>query len=225
MSTGHNSGEEELKRLELAGKALYDSAFDFFPAGTDTILATLEWIMVYMAKYPQVQSDVQSEIDDVVGRDRLPTLNDRDNLPLTQSCLLEIQRYASAVPFAVPHSTTQDTVLDGYYVPKDMLVFVNLYSAHYDPEVWHQPDIFNPRRFLAHDGTLDEEKTKLAIPFSLGPRRCPGRNVARIKMFMYFATFLHQLNFSCPDGQKVSLEASSQFPRRPQEFKVQIDPR
>ena len=53
--TGHNSGEEELQRLGLAGKALYQSAFDFFPAGTETVLATLEWIMVYMVTYPNVQ--------------------------------------------------------------------------------------------------------------------------------------------------------------------------
>eukprot|EP00057_Strongylocentrotus_purpuratus_P019752 XP_011674226.1 PREDICTED: cytochrome P450 1B1-like [Strongylocentrotus purpuratus] len=106
-----------------------------------------------------------------------------------------------------------------------MLVFVSLYSAHFDPDVWETPEVFNPRRFLAQDGTLDEEKTKLAIPFSLGPRRCLGSGVARIQLFIYFTTFLHQLNFKCPDGQKASLDPISTFPRRPKVFNVQIDPR
>ncbi|XP_063961541.1 cytochrome P450 1A1-like [Lytechinus pictus] len=225
ITTGRNS-EDELQRLGLNGKALYQSAFDFFPAGTETILATLEWMMVYMVTHPEVQSDVQLEIDNIIGRDRLPSWSDREKLPLTQSCLLEIQRHATAVPFAVPHSTTRDTVLDGYYIPKDMLVFVSIYSAHFDPGVWDKPEEFNPRRFLTLDGKLDEEKTKLAIPFSLGVRRCVGSGLARIKLFTYFTTFLHQLNFRCPDGEKGSIEPGSLgFPIRPKVFNVQIDPR
>eukprot|EP00057_Strongylocentrotus_purpuratus_P034110 XP_793963.1 PREDICTED: cytochrome P450 1A5-like [Strongylocentrotus purpuratus] len=225
ITTSTEIGEEELKRLGLAGNTLLQTVHDFFGAGYETTSATLEWMLLYMASYPQVQSDVQGEIDKVIGRHRLPTLNDFDNLPLTQSCLLEIQRHASVIPFAIPHSTTKDTVLDEYFVPKDMVVFVNLYSAHFDPEVWDQPEVFNARRFLAQDGTLDKDKEKLVVAFGLGRRKCIGSDLARINLFIYFTTLLHQLNFSCPQGQKVSLDSAFALIRRPLEFNVELVPR
>jgi len=47
-----------------------------FPAAT-TVSTTLNFAMVFLLKYPEVQSKMQQEMDTVVGRDRLPTLDDR----------------------------------------------------------------------------------------------------------------------------------------------------
>jgi cytochrome P450 len=47
-----------------------------FPAST-TVTATLNFAMVFLMNYPDVQTKMQEELDVVIGRDRLPTLDDR----------------------------------------------------------------------------------------------------------------------------------------------------
>jgi cytochrome P450 len=47
-----------------------------FPAST-TVSSTLNFALAFLLNYPEVQSKMQQELDEVVGRDRLPTLDDR----------------------------------------------------------------------------------------------------------------------------------------------------
>ena len=223
LITASRSNREEFQQKGLTENDLLQTADDFFGAGFEPVSTTLEWCILYMAKYPDIQLEIQRELDTIVGRDRLPCLNDRDNLPLTQSCILEIQRHLTVVPFTIPHSTTKDTILDGYYVPKDMVVFINLYSAHHDPNLWTEPDVFNARRFLSSNGTLDKEKANLIIPFGLGRRRCVGSDLAKINLFLFFSTLLHQVSFSPPDGETVSLEAMCGLVKWPKDYAIKVE--
>jgi cytochrome P450 len=50
---------------------------DLLIAGSDTTSGTLSFALMYMVLYPEVQVNVQKELDDVVGRERLPSLNDK----------------------------------------------------------------------------------------------------------------------------------------------------
>ena len=58
------------KQLAVIGTDL------LFPAAT-TVSSTLNFAMVYLLNNPKVQAKMQEELDAVVGRDRLPTLDDR----------------------------------------------------------------------------------------------------------------------------------------------------
>lgn len=55
-----------------------------------------------MMMYPDAQSKAQAEIDRVVGRDRLPTLDDRSMLPYTEALILELMRWAPPIPISTP---------------------------------------------------------------------------------------------------------------------------
>jgi cytochrome P450 len=57
-------------------EALIVTAMDLFGAGSETTATTLSWALVYMILYPDVQSKMQKEIDDVIG-EREPSLDDR----------------------------------------------------------------------------------------------------------------------------------------------------
>ena len=65
--------------------------FELFFAGTDTTSATLRFAILYMVTYPEIQRKVQQELDDVIGREKLPTTRDRHNLPYTDATLLEVR--------------------------------------------------------------------------------------------------------------------------------------
>ena len=64
-----------------------------------------------MAKHPDIQEKVAQEIDRVVGRDRLPSLEDRSTLPYTGAAVYEVLRYSSVAPVGLTHATMEDTTL------------------------------------------------------------------------------------------------------------------
>ncbi|XP_014680009.1 PREDICTED: cytochrome P450 2H1-like, partial [Priapulus caudatus] len=83
---------------------------DLFWAGYDTVTATLRWGLLFMLKNPDVMRRVHAEIDDVIGRGRLPCMADQDDMPYTEATIAEIQRVADIVPL-VPHEVLQDILL------------------------------------------------------------------------------------------------------------------
>ena len=67
--------------------------FDLFSGGSDTTANTLNWTFYHLAKRPQVQAKIQAELDAVIGQNRLPSMEDKSNLPYFEATIQEIQRY------------------------------------------------------------------------------------------------------------------------------------
>lgn len=80
---------------------------DLFSAGMETVKTSLLWINVYMLHNREVMLAVQQELDQVVGRSRLPSIEDLPYLPLTEATILESMRRSSIVPLATTHSPTR----------------------------------------------------------------------------------------------------------------------
>ncbi|CAO2600076.1 Cytochrome P450 2U1 [Lemmus lemmus] len=139
---------------------------DLFVAGTDTTTNSLLWCLLYMSVNPDVQKKVHEEIERVIGCDRLPSLTDKAQMPYTEATIMEVQRLSMAVPLAIPHRTSEKTVLQGYTIPKGTVVIPNLWSVHRDPAIWEKPDDFCPDRFLDDQGQLLKRET--FIPFGIG---------------------------------------------------------
>nr|QLI62174.1 cytochrome P450 25 [Streltzoviella insularis] len=148
---------------------------DMFGAGLDTTSVTLAWFLLYMALYPEEQEIVRKEIlsvypeEDVVDSTRLPHL---------MAALCETQRIRSIVPVGIPHGCVQETYLANYRIPKGTMVVPLQWAIHMDPDVWEDPEIYKPSRFLAPDGTL--LKPQEFIPFQTGKRMCPGDELSRM---------------------------------------------
>jgi cytochrome P450 len=56
-----------------------------------------------MVLYPDVQKRAQEEIDSVVGKDRLPTFEDRPSLPYIDAIVLETLRWNPILPLGDLH--------------------------------------------------------------------------------------------------------------------------
>ncbi|NWI41802.1 CP1A5 protein, partial [Picathartes gymnocephalus] len=179
---------------------------DLFGAGFDTMTTALSWSLMYLVTYPNIQRRIQEELDRTIGRERRPRLSDRGTLPYTEAFILETFRHSSFVPFTIPHSTTKDTVLNGYYIPKDRCVFVNQWQVNHDEKLWEDPETFNPERFLSADGTrVNKEEGEKVLAFGLGKRRCIGETIARWQLFLFLATLLQQLEFGVCQGSRVDM--------------------
>ncbi|NXG10008.1 CP1A5 protein, partial [Sakesphorus luctuosus] len=179
---------------------------DIFGAGFDTVTTALSWSLLYLVTHPDIQKRIQKELDQTIGRERRPRLSDRGMLPYTEAFILEMFRHSSFLPFTIPHSTTKDTVLNGYYIPKDRCVFINQWQVNHDEKLWKDPETFNPERFLSAEGTkVNKEEAEKVLIFGLGKRRCIGESIARWQVFLFLATLLQQLEFSVCDGKKVDM--------------------
>uniref|UniRef100_A0A7N6A0Z4 Cytochrome P450, family 2, subfamily P, polypeptide 6 n=1 Tax=Anabas testudineus TaxID=64144 RepID=A0A7N6A0Z4_ANATE len=190
---------------------------DLFGAGTETTTTTLQWGLLYMILYPDIQGvasecflfspcpeRVQAEIDAVIGSSRQPSVTDRENMPYTDAVIHEIQRMGDIIPLNVIRMTTKDTILDKYTIPKGTIILATLNSVLHDETMWETPHSFNPQHFLDQDGKF--RKREAFLPFSTGKRVCIGEQLARMELFLFFTSLLQRFSFSAPPGEQPTLE-------------------
>ncbi|XP_037551006.1 cytochrome P450 1B1-like [Nematolebias whitei] len=205
---------------ELTKEHTEATVADLVGAGMDTVSTALHWIVLLLAKHPDMQTKLQELIDMVVGRNRLPSVEDRLQLPYLDAFIYETMRFTSFVPVTIPHSTTADVSISGLQIPKDTVVFINQWSVNHDPLKWKDPHIFNPSRFLDENGSLDKDVTNNVMIFSAGKRRCIGEQVGKVEIFLFFAVLLHQCSFEkCPD-EDFSLNCSYGLTLKPLDYKI-----
>ncbi|KAL0882245.1 hypothetical protein ABMA27_000780 [Loxostege sticticalis] len=178
-----------------------DYMFPTATAGEAVLTMLVERILLQ----PEIQERVHEEIDRVVGRGRLPNLDDRRNMPYTEACIREMMRHETLVPLGIPHRAVKDVKFHGYDIPEDTLVSANFTMLHMDKELWGDPENFRPERFLT-DGKLNLSKDK-SLPFGAGRRLCAGETFARQTMFQVFAGFMQAFHVSTADGRPLTKPA------------------
>ncbi|XP_046394627.1 methyl farnesoate epoxidase-like [Ischnura elegans] len=198
---------------------------EMFVAGTDTTLNTLSFGMLYMVLHPEVQKKVQEELDEVVGRDRMPSLEDRPRLPYIDATINEIMRCSTIAPLAVPHAPlTHEPWINfrGYHIPKGARILLNLYGLHHDPKVWKSPEVFNPERFLQKNG--EQVPREALMPFGAGKRVCLGESLARNNVFLFFTAILQRYTLRVPDGHPTpTMEPDGKTVLFPKPFTVKVN--
>ncbi|KAI4904388.1 hypothetical protein NFI96_016777 [Prochilodus magdalenae] len=188
---------DENSNLQVSDEKIVGIVNDLFGAGFDTISTALSWSIVYLVAYPEIQERLHQELREKIGTDRPPHLSDKTNLPYLESFIMEIFRHTSFLPFTIPHCTGKDTSLNGYFIPKDTCVFINQWQINHDPELWKEPSLFNPDRFLSADGSeLNKVEAEKVMVFGLGKRRCIGEVIGRSEVFLFLAILIQRVKFS-----------------------------
>ncbi|XP_070806339.1 cytochrome P450 1B1 isoform X1 [Pituophis catenifer annectens] len=195
---------------------------DIFGASQDTLSTALQWLLIFLIRYPEVQTKLQEEIDKVVGRNRLPCAEDQPHLPSVMAFLYESMRFSSFVPVTIPHSTTADTILMGYHIPKDTVVFINQWSVNHDPVKWPAPEVFNPARFLDESGFLNKDLASSVLIFSVGKRRCIGEELSKVQLFLFTAVLVHQCNFNANPKEDSKMDFTYGLTVKPKPFTLSV---
>ena len=215
---------EEKEKVGLTDEHILGTVQEMIGAGFDTIATTLQWAVLFMATHEDIKKKVQEEITAIIGT-RQPCYKDYTDMPFTEAIIIETMRHSCIFPFALPHSTTRDTTLNGFFIPDKTLVFVNLFSITRDESKFPQPEVFNPMRFLTSDGQRLSKTTDLFLPFSAGRRKCPGELLGRMELFIFFVSLVQNCDFQCIPGVKYTLESKYGLTLKPQDFDVIITPR
>ncbi|KAF1460578.1 Cytochrome P450 1B1, partial [Pygoscelis antarcticus] len=212
--------QREQPRLQL--EHVPATVTDIFGASQDTLSTALQWLLIFLIRYPNVQAKMQEEVDRIVGRDRLPCAEDQPHLPYIMAFLYESMRFSSFVPVTIPHATTTNTFIMGYLIPKDTVIFVNQWSVNHDPAKWSNPEDFDPTRFLDENGFINKDLTSSVMIFSLGKRRCIGEELSKVQLFLFTSILVHQCNFTANPNEDPKMDFTYGLTIKPKPFTLNV---
>ncbi|KAK9091216.1 hypothetical protein Sjap_024393 [Stephania japonica] len=174
---------------------------DVLAAGMDTSANVLNLAFPELLRHPKVMYKVQQELKQEVGMDRMVEEMDLPKLSYLNIVIKEILRlHYPVAPLLIPHESTEDIVINEYYIPKKSRVLVNVWALGRDPNVWSEDaEEFNPDRFINLDIDIHGRDFQL-IPFGSGRRGCPGMQLGLVMVKYILAQLLHCFNWEVPDG-------------------------
>jgi cytochrome P450 len=166
-------------RDEETGEAMSDSqvrdeVVTFMLAGHETTANTLTWMWRLLSLSPAAREELHAEVGEQLDG-RVPVFEDADRLPWTRAVVQETLRLYPPAWNVLRHVREED-VIGGFRIPADSVVLVLIYMTHRDPEVWPNPEGFDPSRFLP-DQTRARPRHAY-IPFVAGRRVCVGNAFA-----------------------------------------------
>ncbi|CAG9987134.1 unnamed protein product [Clonostachys byssicola] len=206
--------------------AIKNSAGALYGGGADTTVASLCSFVLAMLKFPDVQRMAQEEIDNLVGDSRLPQFEDRHKLPFVEATVKETLRWFAITPMGLPHSADEDIEIRGYHVPKGTILLPAIWWFLHDPDIYANPDSFDPTRYLSPRNEPDPG----AFAFGFGRRVCPGRHLADSTLFLTIAQLLAAFKVekaTDKDGNPIDppVESISGLINHPKSFPYNITPR
>ncbi|XP_057445253.1 geraniol 8-hydroxylase-like [Lotus japonicus] len=190
----HNGSEmykDKIERLSV----------DLFVAGTDTVTSTVEWTMAELLRNPEVMSKAKSELEKTIGKGKLVEESHIERLPYLQAIVKEIFRLHPAVPLLLPRQAEVDLDMHGYTIPKGSQVLVNVWANGRDPNLWDNPNLFSPERFLGSEIDFKGRSFELT-PFGAGRRICPGLPLAIRLLFLMLGLLINCFNWELEGGIK-----------------------
>ncbi|TLD09466.1 hypothetical protein PspLS_12014 [Pyricularia sp. CBS 133598] len=200
----------------LTEPEIQGNLFVFTAAGFDTTANTMAYAVALLAAHPQWQPWIQAEIDSVAGsvtcdqQGKLQVPEYGEVFPKLIRCMavmLETLRLFPAAPLILRQTIVDQTIsLPGSPsiqtpLKAPFMVQVNTVALHADPEVWG-PDAleFNPGRWLRPDPeTLGGHVVMTPpkgtfIPWSIGPRTCPGQKMSQVEFVSVIMTLFGRCN-------------------------------
>ena len=200
----------------LTAPELQDELKAFLFAGHTTTASALAWLWHVLSKHPEARELIEEECLAVLGG-RHPCLEDLPGLGHTRRVIEEVLRLYPPT-WLTARSPVEDDSIDGYVIPAGALVLLSPYLTHRHPAVWHDPERFDPDRFVVARAAA--RPAFAYFPFGGGPRRCIGSAFATTEMQMIVATVAQHYRLSLLPGARVfpvpglTLRPSSPLPAR-----------
>ena len=209
--------EENNRKLEESEMVALCS--EFLDGGTDTTSTALQWIMANLVKYPQVQEKLFMEMIRVLGDGEEEVREEYlQKVPYVKAVVLEGLRRHPPGHFVLPHAVTQDTMLNGFVVPKEAVVNFMVAGMGLDSKVWKDPMAFKPERFLESDHNQRDAVFDITgsreikmMPFGAGRRICPGYSLAMLHLEYFVANLVWKFQWKSVEGDDVDLAEKQEF--------------
>ncbi|CAL0328465.1 unnamed protein product [Lupinus luteus] len=179
----------------------------------DTTATAIEWGIAQLITNPDIQSKLFDEIKETVG-DRTVDETDIEKMHYLRAVVKELLRKHPPTYLSLTHAVTKPAKLSGYDIPTDANVEFFLPPISMDPNIWSNPEKFNPDRFLT--GREDADMTGVTgvrmMPFGIGRRICPGLGMATLHVHLMLARMVQEFEWNAyPKGKKLDFTGKCEF--------------
>ncbi|MFE4535236.1 cytochrome P450 [Streptomyces scopuliridis] len=150
---------------EYTDRLIRDELVTLLAAGHETTATTLTWLYLLLDQHPAT-------------REQALAAGGEDSAQRRQAIQALVHETLRLYPSAwiLPRHATEDDTLAGYSIKAGTDILVCPYLTHRDPELWPDPEHFDPMRFIPPDGRPAHPGSYL--PFGMGPRACLGLQFA-----------------------------------------------
>ncbi|GAM25815.1 hypothetical protein SAMD00019534_089900 [Acytostelium subglobosum LB1] len=198
--------------------SIHRICLDILVGGTDTGATTIEWLVLLMANHPVEQELLNKELLTCIDSDeKYISSVHKPLLPILNSTIKEAWRYRPVAPLALPHKSTEDCTVGGYFIPKGSQILINIYSASMSEKLWEEPTKFDAFRFIK-----DDSRTMV---FGEGPRKCVGFNFAETEVFLLVSNLFKRFKFVRPSDELLDDAGTVGITLEPAPFDVLVENR
>ena len=183
-------------------------------AGHDTTGHTLTWLLYELCKHPNYKQRLIEEIDEYWRNNTNENYHTFFQLPFMTKCITETLRMWPALANGTYREIEKDEIITGYNgqpvtLEKGTYCQIINWTRHRNPDLWDNPDIFNPdRKFndseIWHNqgfGGYNVSSDRFS-PFTYGPRNCLGKNFSQMEMRLILLNLLKHHDFTLDERQE-----------------------
>lgn len=186
--------------LGLSSREVRDQVVTIMLAGHETSATALTWTWYLLSQHPSEDAKLHRELDHVLG-DRAPTHDDVPRLKYTRMIIQEAMRLYPPFHTLSWRQAVEDDHVCGRHIPKGSIVLIVPWLLHRSPDLWEQPERFDPDRFSEERSAARSRYTYL--PFSIGPRVCIGAAFAMTEAVLVLAAITQRFRLRLADGHPV----------------------
>lgn len=199
----------------MSDRQVRDEVATLFLAGYETTSIALTWAFHFLTGHPEVLDRLQSEVDGALAG-RAPSFADLPRLPYTRMVLQEVLRLRPP-SYWTPRVAVEADEIDGFPIPAGTDIVSLTYMIHRHPDVWAEPDRFDPERFAGDTSArgVAARHPFAWIPFGAGQRLCIGRDFAMMEGALALAMMVQRYRVSPLAGRTARMGRSTTL--RPQD--------
>ncbi|EEC12207.1 cytochrome P450, putative [Ixodes scapularis] len=174
------------------------NAANMLQAGFETVSLTLSFCFFRVAKHQEIQENVREEVISVLAKHGALNYEAISELQYTSQVLNETLRVHGPVTAFTSRMTNQDYKYQDVLLRRGFSVIACSHLVHKDPNLWPEPDKFDPERFSPEQSS---SRDPLCFQgYGMGPRICVGSKLAQLEMALVLAKVL--LHFRLELGQR-----------------------
>jgi cytochrome P450 len=188
----------------MSDKQVRDEVVTLFIAGHETTASSLAWALYLLARHPEAHARARAEASVLASRPA--TFADLARLPYCLQVFKEAMRLYPPI-YVFGRQSIAPVTVGGYDIPSGTVVIVSPYALQHRPDLWPDPDRFDPSRF---EPAAEEARHRQAyIPFSAGPRTCIGNHFALMEGPIVLATLLARADLALATSSTIACDMSA----------------
>ncbi len=165
-----------------------------------TTATALTWTLVELAARRDWRERLREELQQVAGDAPLEIAHLGQLTQMTWF-FKEIERFYSPAGAILFRGVRETFTFAGYEIPAGWIVVLSPFVSHRIPEIFAEPDLFDPDRF-APSREEDRKDPFALIGFGAGPHVCIGRQFAAMELKIALATVLRSYDWSVTPAEQ-----------------------